>query len=544
MEEIIFLGASILLYIVISNYYRIQGEKQKKKQTKEGFGQKPEHREKDVKRIKIYLENQEEKVDVDDITWNDLSMDEVFWRINNCASSAGEQILYSTMHCTQKSQEELEELEESVQYFSEQEEKRNKTVEALAQLGKKEASYYIAPYMEDMEENKLGYMCIFRILQILPFIFLLGILIFQNTIFIGLLFTNLLINIVIYAFMKMHYDTKLAMLGTLCSVLRVASKLDNIKNEEHFCQKLQEPFQHLIKAGGNIEKMQSVQNAILSSEMGALADYILGATLWHLTAYNKTINILIRYKEEYMKLYKTVGNIDMAISIASFRKSIPFCTIPDFLEKHEIELEEVYHPLIEQPVCNSMNWRKNCIITGSNASGKSTFIKAVAVNAILAQTIHTCMAQKMKMPHADVVTSMAVQDDIMSGDSYFIKEIKYLKRMLEHLNDERCTICIVDEILRGTNTKERIAASKAIMEYLEKENGLVMVASHDQELTVLLQDKYDNYHFSEKIGQQDIEFDYKLYTGPATSHNAIRLLEYVGFPEKIIKDAGKSVSNL
>lgn len=119
----------------------------------------------------------------------------------------------------------------------------------------------------------------------------------------------------------------------------------------------------------------------------------------------------------------------------------------------------------------------------------------------------------------------------------FIKEIKYLKRMLEQLNVDRCTICIVDEILRGTNTRERIAASEAILEYLTKENCLVMVASHDQELTSLLQKQYDNYHFSEKIGEQDIEFDYKLYSGPATSQNAIRLLEYVGFPKKIIADA-------
>lgn len=335
----------------------------------------------------------------------------------------------------------------------------------------------------------------------------------------------------------MRYETNLSMLGILCSILKTARMLDKLECEEHFCRKIKEVLLPLKKAGRIIEKMQRVQNNALSSELGGVEDYILGATLWHLTMYNKSINMLIQYKAQYMKLYEMIGAIDMAISIASFRKSIPSYTTPEFWKNNKVELEEAYHPLIENPVCNSMNWEKNCIITGSNASGKSTFIKTVAVNMILAQSIHTCTAQKARMPQADVITSMAVQDDIMSGDSYFIKEVKYLKRMLEHLNSERSTICIVDEILRGTNTKERIAASRAIMEYLSKENCLVMVASHDQELTVLLGKVYDNYHFSEKIGQQDIIFDYKLYKGPADSNNAIRLLEYMGFPSQIISDA-------
>lgn len=337
--------------------------------------------------------------------------------------------------------------------------------------------------------------------------------------------------------MKMRYETNLAMLGTICSVLKAGADISKLKCREHFCESLEEPLKYLRKTGGSVERMQAAQNNMLASELGVLADYLLGATLWHLTAYNKSINMLIQYREEYGNLYEAVGNIDMAISIASFRKSIPFYATPEFADKKEVQAEELYHPLLEDPVCNSISWKKNSIITGSNASGKSTFIKAMAVNTILAQNIHTCMAKSMKMPHADVVTSMAVSDDIMSGDSYFIKEIKYLKRMLAHLNPQKCTICIVDEILRGTNTKERIAASKAILKYLSNENCLAMVASHDQELTGLLSDIYDNYHFSEKIGQQDIEFDYKLYPGPAVSNNAIRLLEYMGFPEKIIEDA-------
>lgn len=537
MEGIIFLLGIILVYIIVSNYYRIQWQKQNREKIKENFGRKPEHQEKDIKRIRFYMESQSRERQVDEITWNDLSMDEIYWRINNCASSAGEQVLYSSLHYTEKTREELEALEESIQYFSTHEKERNEILKKLCQMGKKENAYYIPPYMDAIEENRIGSGIIFRILQILPIVFLICLAITRNFLFIGLFAANLIGNIFIYALVKMSYETNLAMLGTLCSILKAGRNISKLECEEQFCQSIQKPLQVLKKAGGVIEKMQAAQDAMLSSELGALGDYLLGATLWHLTAYNKGINRIIRYKEEYKKLYETVGSIDMIISIASFRKSVSFYCAPKFWEEKQMKFDEIYHPLIDEPVCNSMNWERNCIITGSNASGKSTFIKTVAVNAILAQTIHTCMARTIKMPCANIVTSMAVQDDIMSGDSYFIKEIKYLKRMLECLNPQRCTICIVDEILRGTNTRERIAASRAIMEYLCQENCLGMVASHDQELTVLLQDAYDNYHFSEEIGQQDIVFDYKLYPGPANSQNAIRLLEYVGFPEKIIADA-------
>ena len=141
------------------------------------------------------------------------------------------------------------------------------------------------------------------------------------------------------------------------------------------------------------------------------------------------------------------------------------------------------------------------------------------------------------MPSAEVITSMAVRDDLMAGESYFIREIRYLKRILDNITEERVTICAIDEILRGTNTGERIRASRAILEYLRDKNCIALVATHDKELTELLGDDYLNYHFSEEIGEEDIAFSYKILEGPATSQNAVKLLEFAGFPEEIIEAA-------
>jgi DNA mismatch repair ATPase MutS len=170
-------------------------------------------------------------------------------------------------------------------------------------------------------------------------------------------------------------------------------------------------------------------------------------------------------------------------------------------------------------------------------------IKAVAINSILAQTIHTCMAKKMVLPFSLIITSMAVRDNLMKGESYYIKEIKYLNRIIQSLSSDRFVICAIDEILRGTNTEERIRASASVLRYLSDKNCIAIVASHDLELTQVLEDIYDNYYFREEIKDKDIVivFDYKLRNGVSTTKNAIKLLEYVGFPIEIIENARKDL---
>jgi DNA mismatch repair ATPase MutS len=129
---------------------------------------------------------------------------------------------------------------------------------------------------------------------------------------------------------------------------------------------------------------------------------------------------------------------------------------------------------------------------------------------------------------------MAMRDNISDGDSYFIVEIKSLKRILDLTQNYPCT-CYIDEILRGTNTIERIAASASVLDYLHSQNCLCVAASHDIELTNILADKFDNYHFCEQVTNDGIIFDYKLKHGASTTRNAIRLLSFMGFHSEIIE---------
>ncbi len=204
-----------------------------------------------------------------------------------------------------------------------------------------------------------------------------------------------------------------------------------------------------------------------------------------------------------------------------------------------LQVEELYHPLLKDPVKNSVKVTRGMLLTGSNASGKSTFLRAVATAGVLSQTIHTCPASRYEAPVFRIYSSMALKDDLTGGDSYYMVEIKSIKRILDQVmkDDARPVLCFVDEVLRGTNTVERIAASTQIMKMLSRRRTLCFAATHDVELTKLLETEYDNYHFEEKIEEEDIFFPYLLVKGPATSRNAIALLKMLGYDRGIIEEA-------
>lgn len=405
-------------------------------------------------------------------------------------------------------------------------------------IGKDAASYYIPAYMDAVGEYGFRPAWVYRALQILLAAAVILFLGLRNDVAGIALLGVCSVNLVIYIMMKVRYETELSMATTTVNLIETAKKLVGRKEVGLLFPELKEGLDGLkgVLRGFRILRSQA-SGGISGDVMGVLLDYILGITLCQITAYNKVMRRLGENASSYFMVYDCIGELDTVICTASFRKSLPWYCSPEYTDKQQITMEGIYHPLIKQPVANDLELKKSCLITGSNASGKSTFIKAVAINAILAQALNTCTSRLFVLPECNVITSMAVRDDLMAGESYFIREIRYLKRILDSLGDSRVTVCAIDEILRGTNTGERIRASRAILEYLTDKNCIALVATHDRELTDLLEDTYANYHFSEEIGENDIAFSYKLMEGPAASHNAVKLLEFAGFPEEIIAAA-------
>ena len=156
----------------------------------------------------------------------------------------------------------------------------------------------------------------------------------------------------------------------------------------------------------------------------------------------------------------------------------------------------------------------------------------------MAQTVNTVHAHSYRGGFFRVYSSMALRDDIESAESYFIVEIKSLKRIMDAVpKEETPVLAFIDEVLRGTNTVERIAASAQILKDLAGKNAMLVTATHDIELTELLKDIYSNYHFEEEIVDNEIRFNYVLQKGKATSRNAIKLLSVMGYGKDVVKAA-------
>jgi DNA mismatch repair ATPase MutS len=178
--------------------------------------------------------------------------------------------------------------------------------------------------------------------------------------------------------------------------------------------------------------------------------------------------------------------------------------------------------------------------------GKTTFIRTVAVNAVLAQTIATCLAHRYEATLFNVQTSIGRTDSLSEGKSYYIAEVECIAGFLADGTGSSPYLFVIDEIFRGTNTTERVAASKAVLDALNRADGphIVLVSTHDIELSFLLQTVWDRYHFQEAVEDGELAFDYKIRTGLCSSRNALRLLAARDYPAAVVADAEATAAQI
>ena len=530
---LIILALIVTFGLIISN---IRSRKKLKSLLIDSFGKIPGQKKCEFESIETYhrykLANTDETNIIDSITWDDLDMNLLFKRINSCLTSVGEEYLYDTLHNIQREKDLLLKREDLITYLKNNPDDRLKLQMNLAKAGKRNYNGMVS-FIFNAEAKSLKYSFIYNTLTLIPLICIF--IAFINT-QVGILALILaaILNGFVYYGTKAKIERELVAMQYFSSLLQCANKI--LKSTEYDSV----PFFSELRESYNIFKPLRTKLADIMqkdfSDMAVFAEYLKIIFLIDIRKYNKAIRMILKYSDDFHTLYKSIGEIDMAICILSFRESLPYYCMPVFHNENSIVFEEFYHPLLSDPVPNSGKISNDSIITGSNASGKSTFIKALAINGILGQTIHTCTAKEFNMRFSLIITSMAVRDNISEGDSYFIKEIKSLKRILDKVQDTACT-CFVDEILKGTNTIERIAASAAVLKHLYNKDCLCITASHDIELTNILSEQYDNYHFREHITDDGIHFDYKIKEGPSQTRNAIRLLDYMNFESEIVEAA-------
>ncbi|MCR1950990.1 hypothetical protein NSA50_07930 [Clostridium sp. DSM 100503] len=269
--------------------------------------------------------------------------------------------------------------------------------------------------------------------------------------------------------------------------------------------------------------------------------------LTRIRSYYSIINVIKKNRQELIELYALVGKIEAYISVSSYRTKLKNYSLPNFTDNKNnlFKIENACHPLLENGIPNSINLNnKGVILTGSNMSGKSTFMRTLALNILLAQSIYTCLCDDYNASFFRVMSSLSISDDVLSGTSYYLEECNAVLRILNSLEEEVPAFCIIDEIFKGTNPIERIATSKQILKYIMNRNALSIVATHDLELAETCNDKYLKYYFCEDVDENEgLIFDFKLKEGICNTGNAIKLLSYLGYPNEIINDSIKDISS-
>lgn len=498
--------------------------------------------------LRAYLSSlPERRTDIDEITWNDLDLDRVFLEMNHTCSAIGEEVLFALLHRPEMSEKELLRREAMSKLFMDSEEARTKAGRALLRMGKMRRisvyDYMMRLHSIPEEGNGKHYLAL---LSYLASVILM--VVGQVTIGFGLFMLTALVNILLYLQRKGQIAPYLEVVSFITrwirSVDKLTEELSGIRNEaleqELALFKLHTgELRDFVRGSGFLAPANPAAGDITE----LLMEYI--RMLFHvdLIKFNGMLRVFNEKQDVLLLLFEETGRMDAARAIASYRTLKGSFSIPEFHAQttHTLMVEEVYHPLVESPVLNSIKAARPVLLTGSNASGKSTFLKTIAINAILAQTIHTVLAKRYEGDFFHILSSMALRDDLAAKESYYIVEIRSLKRIMDASEEESSVLCFVDEVLRGTNTAERIAASSRILRYLSEKQALTFAATHDLELTGLLGDVYDNYHFSEQVKEDRVVFDYCLKEGKATSRNALKLLEMLEYPKEITVAANEAV---
>jgi energy-coupling factor transporter ATP-binding protein EcfA2 len=258
--------------------------------------------------------------------------------------------------------------------------------------------------------------------------------------------------------------------------------------------------------------------------------------LMELVIHAGTIERFFRIRSRLWTTFRLVGEIDAAIAMASFLHRNPHHCLPTLSDEPTLAIVDGRHPLLADGVPNSIRLdRRSILVTGSNMAGKTTFIKTLAANAILAQTAGFCLASAAIIPRSTVMASIHGAHSIASGKSHYFAEIEAVDGFIRNGAPGRMRILAIDEPFSGTNTVERLAVARAVLEALASQ-AIVLVTTHDVELQALLGDRYVLCHFQENP-EADGYFDYTLKTGAATERNAIRLLDRLGFPKTITTNA-------
>lgn len=480
---------------------------------------------------------------VEDRVWQDLEMEMVFMRFDRSITPLGAQYLHCLLSKYECNLELLNHNANTCRIWDTNLEARQALSAVLQPLNSKEGAA-VVNLLNNLPIKLPRRYRLFYLISIASVACSIGCF-FSNyflLIAVGLLAMNIFLN----RFFGPRIHMQTSGLGGLAILLSCVPKTIRALQETTF-REIQE-LSALAYASRNLRK--KISRIFLSRYSGddfirIIIDYLNMFYLFELSFSCRAIVATNEQRAMCLKVYGIIGRLDAFQGISTALSEYPFFCVPEFKTGRTFSVEDLYHPLVSKPVCNTVHGTgKSFLLSGTNMSGKTTFMKALAINLLFSQTIGVCLARKAVLPPARLKTMITRTDAIIGGRSHFFSEASDLLHMLQEAEQaKRDFWFIIDEIFRGTNSIERMAAGGAFLNYLTR-RSLVFASTHDLELSKLLRSEFDSYYFSEVITEKDARFDYLIKKGTCQSRNAIKLMIMAGYPKEVTDEANKYIAEM
>lgn len=326
------------------------------------------------------------------------------------------------------------------------------------------------------------------------------------------------------------------------NTLYAYSELLKIISEEKFESALLKDLQSKVSkdrhsASSSLNKLMQIVNMLDQRENLLLHLVFEGLMCWQLIQLARIEKWKRKNKEQLSIWINISGEFDALCSLGTFAFNHPQYSYPILSDiPGTCIAKDMGHPLISQAKCvyNNVEILKTpyfLIVTGANMAGKSTYLRAVGVNYILACMGAPVCASYFEFYPTRLITSLHTSDSLLKNESYFFSELKKIKLIIDNLKDEKPIFILLDEILKGTNSFDKQRGSVALIEQLIRLKSNGIIATHDLQLGDL-ENKYPqyvkNYHFSAKVTDDTLSFDYKIKPGIVTELNAYFLMQKMG----------------
>jgi DNA mismatch repair ATPase MutS len=465
----------------------------------------------------------------------------LFQFLNRTVTPNGKKHLAELLNCTKRSAEEIRQRQSAIQELAEKMDWRQKFLAyGKHQIDNKiqdQLHQIISDYSPPKYINALNYLSI-----VLPPITLLliGLKVAgidpYSVYRIAILIQWILLGLYFKTILKFH--RQLESQGKLLNQYsEMLSLIENLSVKTEFLTKLKSNLYYNGKSAGLITRILSKRlNQFDYSKNFPVGLVLNSIFLWDIKCICKLNDWQLTYAKELPQWLNLIAEIDALISLGNLNYNHPNWATP-IVNKEKFSLNAIAtgHPLIDENRCVTNTFRMNneeqiVIVTGANMAGKSTFLRTIGINLILASNGCKVFAESFDFIPIRVFTNMRTTDNLMSDESYFYAELLRLQTILSHLKKGELLFVIIDEMLKGTNSIDKLNGSKELLKQLILLNAYGIVATHDLGLTSLSETYHSikNKCFDVELKENELNFDYKLADGVTRTMNASFLMKKMG----------------